>query len=549
MTRLFGIFRRRDNKAVRRPRTGGVQFAVEPLEVRDCPAVSFLNFVEASGDPVNDPVPLLGTPTQIGDSLFFDPVGFVSQSNIQIPDDTTVSFVNFTIVADATSTIDTITFQQSGDATVVGPSTAFASAGITTIVTIEVTELDGKTAVSVGGQFNLTFSPSSSFSLLVDGIVVGGVINGTLTIDVDAFLSANGIVNGSASEVEVTMVTTLDTDASNAGAAFINLKQASIEVTTDELVLGSLGDRVWYDANSNGVQDPGEPGIVGATVTLVYAGPDNIFGTADDVQSQTVTGADGIYGFTDLSEGQYRITVENSGPIVGLVNTYDLDSGIVNPDSTAVASLAAGQIRNDVDFGYVEPTVQSQAVLAGVVWVDTNNNGIVDGSELGIGNVTIQLFRQGTNGVFATTKTDAFGYYSFNGLGDGVYTIRQIQPAQFVNGKQALGTLGGVVTTNQFSSIVVNGNAIGVGYNFGERGLSSRFISKRNFIANQQSVGNSRVLQGLNNRFPGQVNQPLVSAFLNPRAAVMNNFNGLNFALAFGLSINNNNNNQNNNNV
>lgn len=537
MKSVFRLFRGQA-QATKRRRPTPSTLAVEPLELRDCPAVNFLNFVEASGDPVNDPVPLLGTPTQIGDGLFFDPIGFLSQAGIQDPDDTTVSLVNFTIQADALSVIDTILFDQSGDATVVGPAGASASSGIETIVTITVTELDGQTAVNVSDQFDLTFNPADGFSLIIDGNVVGQVYDGTLTIDVNAFLAANGIVNGSASQIDVTMVTTLDTDASGFGSAFINLKQASVEVTTDDLVLGSLGDRVWNDTNSNGVQDPGETGIVGATVNMVYAGPDNTFGTPDDVNSQTVTGADGIYGFSNLSEGQYRVTVANSGPIVGLVNTFDLDSGTVNPDSTAVASLAPGQIRTDVDFGFVAPTIETQALLAGVVYVDTNNNGIVDPAELGIANVTIQLFRQGNNQVLATTKTDAFGYYTFGGLGDGTYVIRQIQPPQFVNGKQTLGTLGGAITTNQFTSIVVAGNAIGVGYNFGERGLSSRFVSKRNFIANRQSVGNQRVLQGLNARFAGQVNQPLVRAFLNPRNAVMNNFNGLNFALAFGLAIN-----------
>ncbi len=41
---------------------------------------------------------------------------------------------------------------------------------------------------------------------------------------------------------------------------------ATVVVVTGPL--GSLGDRVWFDANANGVQDAGESGITGVKVTL-----------------------------------------------------------------------------------------------------------------------------------------------------------------------------------------------------------------------------------------------------------------------------------------
>ncbi|MBK8779834.1 MAG: hypothetical protein IPO25_21430 [Saprospiraceae bacterium] len=33
----------------------------------------------------------------------------------------------------------------------------------------------------------------------------------------------------------------------------------------------NLGDYVWFDQNNNGIQDPGEPGLAGATVKLYAA--------------------------------------------------------------------------------------------------------------------------------------------------------------------------------------------------------------------------------------------------------------------------------------
>jgi hypothetical protein len=75
---------------------------------------------------------------------------------------------------------------------------------------------------------------------------------------------------------------------------------------TDNVVrLAALGDYVWEDSNHNGIQDSGELGIIGATVKLIGAGGDGIFGTGDDVTlATTTTDANGLYHFTGLTPGQ-----------------------------------------------------------------------------------------------------------------------------------------------------------------------------------------------------------------------------------------------------
>ena len=37
---------------------------------------------------------------------------------------------------------------------------------------------------------------------------------------------------------------------------------------------GAIGDRVWIDADGDGMQDPGEVGLGSVTVNLITAGPD-----------------------------------------------------------------------------------------------------------------------------------------------------------------------------------------------------------------------------------------------------------------------------------
>ena len=69
----------------------------------------------------------------------------------------------------------------------------------------------------------------------------------------------------------------------------------------------------------DGVQQPGEPGIPGVTITLTTAGPDGQFGTADDVVVGTeTTASDGSYSFTNLAAGNYRITEGTPSPVGGV---------------------------------------------------------------------------------------------------------------------------------------------------------------------------------------------------------------------------------------
>ena len=105
------------------------------------------------------------------------------------------------------------------------------------------------------------------------------------------------------------------------------------------LLGGSIGDRVWTDTNANGIQDTGETGISGMALTLSLSG--TIVGT-------TTTGTNGAYSFGGLAAGAYTVC---TSPSISLTQTYDLD-GTTSKNCAAV-TLAGGQNRTDVDFGYV----------------------------------------------------------------------------------------------------------------------------------------------------------------------------------------------------
>ncbi|MBS1968412.1 MAG: DUF11 domain-containing protein, partial [Chloroflexi bacterium SZAS-1] len=199
----------------------------------------------------------------------------------------------------------------------------------------------------------------------------------------------------------------------------------------------TIGDRVWNDTNGNGVQDAGEPGLIGVTVRLIGPGADGLFGTADDAISTVVTGANGDYLFTDLPAGTYRVQIDASTIPAGLAETYELDGSL---NGTVELSIGASETRSDVDFGYQSAAAGGTTGSIGDrVWNDANGNGVQDVGEPGIAGVDVTLTGAGADGQFGTaddivltTVTGAAGDYSFTGLAAGAYRVE-------VDGRPLLG--------------------------------------------------------------------------------------------------------------
>ncbi|MEI2583005.1 MSCRAMM family protein [Scytonema sp. PRP1] len=182
---------------------------------------------------------------------------------------------------------------------------------------------------------------------------------------------------------------------------------------------GTIGDTVYNDTNGNGVQDPGEPGISGRTISLTGAGPDGQFGTADDITRTATTDNNGRYSIPNLPAGNYRVAVTN--PPDGL-----------SPSQTppATITLAAGQNLDTADFGFAQP-----GTIGDTVYNDTNGNGVQDAGEPGISGSTISLTGAGPDGQFGTADditrtatTDNNGRYSIPNLPAGSYRVSVTNP-------------------------------------------------------------------------------------------------------------------------
>lgn len=112
-----------------------------------------------------------------------------------------------------------------------------------------------------------------------------------------------------------------------------SLPAAEAPLVSVRRAAGVVGDRVWFDENRNGLQDAGEPGVDGVTVTLLDdAGNPVVDGNGDPIT--TTTDADGKYSFA-VPLGTYRVSFTN------LPAKYELTKVSVGSDD-AIDSDAPG---------------------------------------------------------------------------------------------------------------------------------------------------------------------------------------------------------------
>lgn len=122
---------------------------------------------------------------------------------------------------------------------------------------------------------------------------------------------------------------------------------------------GVIGDTVWSDLDGNGSQgfdNAGnlEPGVGGVILAVVWAGPDGIPGTPDDVEFGTqVTNSMGYYLFTGLPYGNYVVSVGGAPPPYAYVGPTSLLLTI-DPSVAGVALSA--------DFPLALPAAPTAAV-------------------------------------------------------------------------------------------------------------------------------------------------------------------------------------------
>jgi fimbrial isopeptide formation D2 family protein/uncharacterized repeat protein (TIGR01451 family) len=211
--------------------------------------------------------------------------------------------------------------------------------------------------------------------------------------------------------------------AANGRTGLVNLSSGETDSTVDGGLYryASLGDKVFDDLDNDGIQDGGEPGLVGIVVNLLSADGLTVLAT-------TTTGAGGLYSFQELAPGDYR--VEFVAPADRAFAKKDQGGDAADSDAdrttgrTDVVTLASGQDRTDVDAGLL-----LLGDLTGRVWVDRDGDGIEDAGEAPRAGVTVNLLNANGTPTGRTTTTDATGQYLFEDLITGFYRVQVVAPA------------------------------------------------------------------------------------------------------------------------
>ncbi len=222
------------------------------------------------------------------------------------------------------------------------------------------------------------------------------------------------------------------TDAFTMGATEINTDWDAGMVPNDipPPVDNRIGDLVWLDTNANGIQESGEPGLANVNVQLL-ASPSMA------LVASTTTDASGLYEFNDVTPGSYILAFSLlSGyhfTIAGQDGeALDSDANIATGRTDAF-SIAANETNTNWDAGMVPNDIPRPPNnrIGDWVWLDVNKNGIQDANEPGVPNVIVHLLKDMEHILVATTTTDANGFYAFNNIAAGSYSIAFVLPTNY----------------------------------------------------------------------------------------------------------------------
>ena len=161
---------------------------------------------------------------------------------------------------------------------------------------------------------------------------------------------------------------------------------------------GAIGDFVWYDADRDGMQDVGEPGIANVTLDLYRNGVKF---------ASTVTDADGGYIFKGLPPGSYTVHVTDlNGKLAGFTQR---SAARRSPARPPPITLLAGEVYKDADFGYYKDPASGRRRSATRSGMTTTATASSSPTEPGIPGVTVVVLKDGA--IVTSVTTDSNGHY------------------------------------------------------------------------------------------------------------------------------------------
>lgn len=291
------------------------------------------------------------------------------------------------------------------------------------------------------GAFQVATSGNSCLSVFVD---FDG--DGLLDVPVIAAGSPSGAAGNPLSDVALTgsgpHVFFIDVPPTTTGVMYSRFRLTAVcgeggasptgpalSGEVEDYVLAAVGDTVWEDADLNGLQGDADTANNDGLIVRLLDGSGNPVTDAAGVPITTLTAVDGTYSFPGLIPG-VNFMVEFTAPAgygftprdQGGDDTLDSDANVFD-GRTVPFIVGPAVVDNTRDAGIYlinNPSVGNR------VWADqgtgggVQNDGILNGGELGIAGAAVQLRRDAdANGldasdpILASYATDSAGFYIF----------------------------------------------------------------------------------------------------------------------------------------
>ncbi len=332
----------------------------------------------------------------------------------------------------------------------------------------------------------------------------GGVSGeATVTLNVIEFNDPPTAVNDTATVAEDSAETIIDVLANDTTAP-----DEGEVLTVTEVSAATNGGAVRITNNMIGYTPASD---FAGEDTFTYTISDGNGGTAVGTVTVTVTNVNDPPSANDDSGPSFRVTQNTTGNTLDvLANDSALpDTGetltvtsvdnvptgstiTIAPDGSSVLFTPPTDFLGSQTFSYTisdgngltdSATVTVNVVefvpgsLAGFVYIDADNDGVKEPGERGLEGVTITLTGTDTFGeVNRTEVTDVNGFYNFENLAPGNYILRETQPDEnidndgvpVVDGIDAIGSQGGVLSSNDEFTLTLEEGVDGTSNNFGE---------------------------------------------------------------------------------